>query len=255
MMANPSEALSTLVEMTRALGQPHLDYVIVGEGNTSLRIDEASFWIKASGQGMHGIDASGFVAVKFAPLLALMDSPPPDLHAAMAAAMNEAKVDPAAAQKPSVEVTFHAALLHDCGVGCIAHTHPLLINQIMCSTRAEEFARRRLFPDQVVLCGPTSVFVPYVDPGLPLALEIRARVRAYMDEYGEFPRVILLANHGLIALGQTPKDALNVTAMCVKAAGIYAGACSIGAPTFMSEADIHHIYRRPDEIYRRRLFQ
>jgi len=88
MMANPSEALSTLVEMTRALGQPHLDYVIVGEGNTSLRIDEASFWIKASGQGMHGIDASGFVAVKFAPLLALMDSPPPDLHAAMAAAMN-----------------------------------------------------------------------------------------------------------------------------------------------------------------------
>jgi len=50
-----ADILSQLVEMTRTLGQPHLDYVIIGEGNTSARIDEASFWIKASGQGMEHI--------------------------------------------------------------------------------------------------------------------------------------------------------------------------------------------------------
>jgi rhamnose utilization protein RhaD (predicted bifunctional aldolase and dehydrogenase) len=247
--------LASLVEMTRILGQPEMNYVIVGEGNTSFRIDSECFWVKASGQGMHSISADGFVALRFAPLLEALNNATDDPHRAMSAAMDAAKVDSAVRANPSVEATFHAALLYDCGVRCIAHTHPLLINQIMCSTRAEEFATIRMFPDQVVLCGPRSVFVPYVDPGLPLALAIRERVRAYMDEYGEFPRVVLLANHGLIALGQTPKDALNVTAMAVKAAGIFMGACSIGQPTIMTEADIHHIYKRPDEIYRRKLFQ
>jgi rhamnose utilization protein RhaD (predicted bifunctional aldolase and dehydrogenase) len=145
-------------------------------------------------------------------------------------------------------------LLADCGVRCIAHTHPVAINSLMCSTRAEQFAVERMFPDQIVLCGPRSVFVPYVDPGLPLAVAIREQVRVYMDDMGEPPKTILLANHGLIVLAQTPTEALNVTAMCVKSALIFAGACAAGEPVFMSEADIFHIYKRPDEIYRRGKF-
>jgi hypothetical protein len=66
--------------------------------------------------------------------------------------------------------------------------------------------------------------------------------------------VILLGNHGLIVLAQTHTEAINITAMAVKAAMIFAGACAIGEPVFMSRADILHIYRRPDEIYRRRQF-
>lgn len=254
-MSEYNSALIALTELTRFVGQPENNYVVVGEGNTSYRIDADTFWIKASGRGMHNIDAAGFVAVRFAPLLDLLADPTDDPHTAMRAAMEVAKVDATVTIKPSVEVTFHAALLHDCDVRCIIHTHPLLVNQLMCSTRAEDFALKRIFPDQVVLCGPASVFVPYVDPGLPLALAIRARVRAYMEIYGEFPRTILLANHGLIALGQTPKDALNVTAMCVKAAGIFAGACAVGQPTYMTDEDIRHIYKRPDEVYRRKLFE
>jgi rhamnose utilization protein RhaD (predicted bifunctional aldolase and dehydrogenase) len=96
--------------------------------------------------------------------------------------------------------------------------------------------------------------VPYCDPGLPLALEIRKQTRAYLDKNGEAPKVILLANHGLIALGQTTAEILNVTAMCVKAAHIFAGACAVGEPVFMSAEDIAHIYKRPDEIYRRQQF-
>lgn len=254
-MSDSDIELSALVEMTRTLGQPEMNYVIVGEGNTSYRIDDDTFWIKASGQGMNGITAEGFVAVRFAPLLEILSTSPDQPPPAMDTAIALAKVDSAQKLKPSIESTFHAALLHDCGVNCIAHTHPVVVNQLMCSNRAVDFATKRLFPDQVVLCGPKSVFVPYADPGLPLAWAIRERVRQYMDEYGEFPRTILLANHGLIALGQTPKDALNVTAMCVKAAAIFAGACAVGQPTFMTDADIHHIYKRPDEIYRRKLFQ
>ncbi len=168
--------------------------------------------------------------------------------------MMAAKVDTQSSARPSVEVTFHAVLLHGCGVPVIGHTHPVAVNRIMCSSRAEQFASNRMFPDEAVLCGPRSVFVPYVDPGLPLALAIRDKVRSYMQEFGEAPKVILLQNHGLIALGTTTTEVLNITAMCVKAAEIFGGACALGEPEFMSQADILHIYKRPDEIYRRKLF-
>lgn len=240
-----------LITMTRQLGQPHLNLVIIGEGNTSSRVDSHTFWIKASGRGMQEIAESGFVEIHFEGILDLLDS---DLSgAALQEAMMAARVDPNG-PRPSVEVTFHAMLLQGCDVSYIGHTHPLAVNRLLCSMRAEQFARNRLFPDEVVLCGPESVFVPYVDPGLPLAQAIRAQVRRYMDDYGEAPKVILMQNHGLIVLGQSPTEILNVTAMCVKAAGIFAGACAVGGPVFMSKADVMHIYRRPDEIYRRKLF-
>lgn len=249
-----SEPLHALVEMTRALGQPQNNYVIIGEGNTSHRIDDERFWIKASGQQMANIGPEGFVAVRAAPILAMLDNPAPLSLAEQKQIMLEARVDPAAEAKPSVEVGFHAMLLAECGVNVIGHTHPVAVNRIMCSSRAEQFATHRMFPDEIVLCGPESVFVPYVDPGLPLARAIRERVRAYMQQHETAPKVILMANHGLIALGQTPVEVLNITAMCVKAAEIFAGACAVGEPVFMSQADVMHIYRRPDEAYRRERF-
>src|SRR5690606_2443167 len=157
---------------------------------------------------------------------------------ALETAIRGAMVDQSINAKPSIEVTFHALLLADCNVRCVAHTHPVAVNQIMCSNRAEQFALNRIFPDEVVLCGPRSVFVPYADPGLPLARTIRVKVAEYMREMGEPPKVILMANHGLIALGQTPTDALNITAMCVKAATIFAGACAVGEPVFMTPEEI-----------------
>ncbi|MDX1995912.1 MAG: class II aldolase/adducin family protein [bacterium] len=240
------------LKMTYALGLPERDYIIIGEGNTSCRIDSDSFWIKASGQQMHNIAPEGFTAVQFAPILAMLDNPPQTLTE-QNAIMKAAQLD-SSARLPSVEVSFHAMLLAEgepYGLRYVGHTHPTAINQILCGDMAETFARNRLFPDEVVLCGPESPLVPYVDPGLPLALAIREQWRAYIAQYGEPPKLLLLANHGLIALGTTPGEVLNVTAMAVKAARTFVGALSIGKPVFMSREDILHIYKRPDEIYRR----
>lgn len=245
--------IQELVEMTRTLGDPSNRYVIIGEGNTSYRVDDNVFWVKASGQMMHNIGEDGFVSMYIDKVLALFDDPPGDIDA-MKTAAQAAKVDVKSEVRPSVEATFHAMLLAECNVKYIGHSHPQAVNSLMCSTRAEQFARHRLFPDEAVLCGPESVYVPYIDPGLPLAVGIRDGVRDYMDKNGEAPKVVLLANHGLIALGQTTQEVLNITAMCVKAAEIFIGACSVGGPVFMSEADINHIYKRPDEIYRRAKF-
>ena len=243
--------LKELTAMTRVLGEPQRDYVILGEGNTSCRIDDTSFYVKASGQQLVSIEESGFVAVQFDPILDLLDHPP-ETQSEQKQIMESAMVDADSPLMPSIEVSFHAMLLVDCDVQFIGHTHPIAVNQLLCSEHAEAFAKQRIFPDEVVLCGPESVFVPYADPGLPLAILMRQRVREYIGIYQEAPKVILLANHGLITLGNSPNEVLNVTAMCVKAASILAGAYTVGRPVFMSREDVMHIYKRPDEIYRRK---
>ncbi|MCP4538861.1 MAG: aldolase, partial [Chloroflexi bacterium] len=59
-----NETLTQLVAMSNNLGDPALDYVILGEGNTSARADDDTFWVKASGVNLRMIDAGGFVRVR-----------------------------------------------------------------------------------------------------------------------------------------------------------------------------------------------
>ncbi len=250
------EDLSDLISMTRTLGQPAMDYVIIGEGNTSMRIDDASFYVKASGHQMHGISEDGFVALRLAPMLAMLDDPPQTLSEQKRITASAVLRTDASGEglSPSIEVSFHAMLLKDCDVRFVGHTHPTAVNQIMCSEYAADFALKRRFPDEVVLYGPQSVLVPYADPGLPLAIIMRQRVHEFMAAHGEAPKLILLENHGMIALGDSPTEILNITAMAVKAARIHVGALLTGKPTYLPEAEVWHVYRRPDEIHRRNLF-
>jgi rhamnose utilization protein RhaD (predicted bifunctional aldolase and dehydrogenase) len=98
-----------------------------------------------------------------------------------------------------------------------------------------------------------SVFVPYTDPGLKLAQAIRSAVVAYIKRLARPPRVILLENHGFIALGATPEAVLAATLMGAKAAEIFVGATAIGAkPQFLTPAQVARIAGRPDEHYRQK---
>jgi rhamnose utilization protein RhaD (predicted bifunctional aldolase and dehydrogenase) len=107
-----------------------------------------------------------------------------------------------------------------------------------------------MFPDEVVVCGSASVFVPYTDPGLPLAREIRDRTKAFIEKHGHAPRLILLQNHGLIALGSSPQAVLASTLMAVKAASIFMGAAAMGGPVFLTPQHVERIAGRADEAYR-----
>jgi rhamnose utilization protein RhaD (predicted bifunctional aldolase and dehydrogenase) len=120
----------------------------------------------------------------------------------------------------------------------------------MCSPRARDFAERRLFPDEVVCCGPASVFVPYTDPGIPLARELRERTNLFIQNHKIMPRLIALQNHGIIALGATPESVLSCLLMAAKAAEVFVGSAALGGPNFMLPKDIERIHSRPDELYR-----
>jgi len=222
---------------------------ILGEGNASTRCADGLL-IKASGRNLGALTREGVVACRSAGLMGLMDSAEaPDER--VEEALLASRIDPAA-PKPSVEAIFHAYLLSLPGVEWVGHVHPISVNGILCSKRAAEFAQRRVFPDEVVCCGAESVFVPYVDPGLKLAVVIRREVQAFMQRRREQPRVIVLANHGVITLGGTANAVLGAMLMVSKAAAIWHGAVAMGGPTFLSEADVARIAGRADEHYRQR---
>jgi len=249
MTTSTTEILATLVQLSHYLGDPANDYAILGEGNCSAQVDEDTFWVKASGVEMGAAGPDGFVQIRFDQVLAMLDGP--DLNdVEIRQALINAKVDPNAPGHPSVETPFHAACLTLDGINFVGHTHPTAVNMITCSVNFEEAFSGRLFPDEIVVNGPAPVLIPYIDPGLPLAREVRSRIYAYIDEYGELPKVVHMQNHGMIALGATPQQVENITATMVKTARVLVGSYALGGPHFMTPENVARIHTRPDEHYR-----
>ena len=252
-------SLAQLVALSNHLGDPALDYAILGEGNTSARAEADTFWVKASGAEMRTIDRTGFVRMACRPVLALLDADDlSDAHVKQG--LLEARVDPATGVgaapddgvRPSVETVLHAICLSLEGVNFVGHTHPTAINAITCSVAFEAALGGRLFPDEIVVCGVAPVVVPYTDPGLPLARKVRDLIDLYLDEHREVPKTILMQNHGLIALGRNAQQVENITAMAVKTARVLLGSYALGGPHFLTPGNVERIHTRPDELYRRK---
>jgi rhamnose utilization protein RhaD (predicted bifunctional aldolase and dehydrogenase) len=244
------EAAKELINLAREIGREDRKLAILGEGNVSCRLNASEFLVKASGSSLATLTESDLTACKTEEIVRLLERKT-ITDAEMEQALMTARLD-SAAKRPSTETVFHAWLLALDGVSFIGHCHPTAVNQVLCSPRARDFAERRLFPDEVVCCGPASVFIPYTDPGLPLAREIRDRTTFFIKQHGFVPRVILLQNHGIIALGSSPQSVLACIFMATKAAEIFVGAASLGGPNFMNQKDIDRIASRPDELYRQR---
>jgi len=248
--SNSPDQLAALLALSHDLGAEHRKLAILGEGNTSARLSEETFLVKASGCNLGTLTEADLVECRFAPLLAMLDRT--DLtDQQIEDELFAARVDPNA-RKPSVESLFHAFLLTLEGVAYVGHTHPVNVNKVLCSERAATFADRRLFPDQVVCCGPVSLFISYTDPGLKLAQIVRAEALRHREQFGAPPRTILLENHGLIALGPSPEAVKAATFMLDKATEIFVGAASLGEPEFLTQGEVERIANRLDEHYRQR---
>jgi rhamnose utilization protein RhaD (predicted bifunctional aldolase and dehydrogenase) len=135
-------------------------------------------------------------------------------------------------------------------VNFVAHTHPTAVNIITCARDGEEVVKGRLFPDEIVCCGVAPVWVPYTDPGIPLARKVKAQIEAYVEEYGMRPKTILMQNHGLIAIGTTPSEVENACYMMVKTARVLVGTYALGGPHTLTPQQVERIFSRPDEKYR-----
>ncbi|MBM3188568.1 MAG: aldolase [Chloroflexi bacterium] len=250
-MANCASVLRELLDMSRELGRPERDLVILGEGNTSAVCDDGSFWVKASGTQLRTPTEDSFIRLWLEPVCALADASEMS-DDAFKEALDAAKVDRAVPRRPSTETVLHALALTEAGAKFVGHTHPVAVNALMCSVAAEEALSGRLFPDEIVVCGPAPAYIPYADPGFPLAKAVRAAFHRYMDEWNMPPKTLLIQNHGLIALGSSPTEVDSITNMMVKTCRILAGTYVFGGPNYLSEANRERIFTRPDEVYRRK---
>ena len=227
-----------LVALSRQLATHGL--VILAEGNTSAR-DGDGFWVKASGRLLASSVPSDFVRVNLEQAAAAIEG---DGFDRLFAPDGEGR-------RPSVEALMHAVCLTDGAAPWVAHTHPTSIVGLLASQHGAEAFRRHIYPDAIVVCGLHVAFVPYVSPGRDLAAAVRDELRRFSHEHGYHPKMILLGNHGLVALGQTPTEALNISRMADKWASALHAAIAAGSTRYLTEEEAAEIDERPDEHHRR----
>jgi rhamnose utilization protein RhaD (predicted bifunctional aldolase and dehydrogenase)/NAD(P)-dependent dehydrogenase (short-subunit alcohol dehydrogenase family) len=168
-----------------------------GGGNASAKADGV-VWIKPSGVPLATLEAGDLVPLDRATLLTALEAPEtpviPGEDPIMRAA-EEARLAPAGGRRPSVELLFHALLPER----YVLHTHPIMINAVTCNRDGEAIARR--------LFGDAVLWIPYTDPGLPLARAIRDARAAHEARTGApVPSATLMENHGLIVAADDPAD-------------------------------------------------
>jgi rhamnose utilization protein RhaD (predicted bifunctional aldolase and dehydrogenase) len=276
------DRLRQLVDLSRQLADPSLDLVLLGEGNTSADCEDGSFWVKASGCRLSTIDECGFSRVRAKQVLDLLGRKSLD-DRGVAEGLKSALLDPAMrrplrsyagrdrvppasrplqceagrdgglpARPPSVETFLHALCIVEGGVKWIGHSHPVSVMSILCSREGARPFTRHIYPDEIVVCGLEPLVVPYRDPGLPLARAVRDGLKRHLDAFGRPPQMILMVNHGLVALGQKPADVMNITLTADKWARTLLGTYALGGPRYLTEQQARRIETRPDEAYRRK---
>lgn len=245
---NAPDERAELIQHCRDAGDPALGLVIAGEGNAGIRTSRGTILVTASGARLARCDATAIVELDPAALMRGLVSGQTDEQWADCLMASRVSADNSG---PTVEAALHAVVMEACDARVTLHTHPNAVIGVLCSPEAAKFAAHPLFPDHVVMCGPAACLVPYVDPGLELAVAARSAIANFRAEHGVAPLVILLENHGMIAAASTTTAALDATMMTVKAADITSRSAALGGPRPLSRTEIVRIDSRVDEHYRR----
>lgn len=177
--------LQHLVSVSRRLGA-EVGYIQGGGGNTSVKTDLNTMYIKASGQTLAGISAeTGFLPLDWQRVRkSLSDCVTEEDYSRLLA---EASLGTDASIRPSIETGFHALLGR-----CVLHSHSVWVNLLTCSHEGKDIAAS-LFP--------TAIWIPYFTPGLHLTKALQAAMGH------EKPNVVFLQNHGLIVSADDEEQA------------------------------------------------
>ena len=241
-----------LIQLAHRLGREERAQAILGEGNVSAALSDGSFLVKASGSSLPNLRADDLTRVDRSIVLqglATLGSRPSD--AEVEALLADARVD-RTARMPSVETFLHALCLEEAGVDVVGHTHAEAIIAVLCSQAGAEPFLHHLFPDAIVVCGHQPAVIPYVDPGHALALAVKDALDRYRSDHGHPPKLLLMENHGPVALGANTTEVANVLFMAAKWARVLIGTYAFGGPRFLGEEVVRRIDGRLDEARRRR---
>jgi len=180
------QGVKELIEISRFYGN-NPEYIIAGGGNTSFK-NEEKLWIKASGSSLAVIEEDGFVCLSRKELKKISEKKysenSSEREAQVKADLHQAILYPEN-KRPSVETSLHEII----NFPFVVHTHPTLVNALMCSNSAQ-LTTHKLFGNEVL-------FVEYTDPGYILYKKVEAEIINYRKAYAAEPAVIFLQNHGV----------------------------------------------------------
>jgi len=164
-----------------------------GGGNTSYKYQD-TIWIKASGIALAGINENGFVSLSRKKLSQIEDGifndDPILREEEVKEQMKKAIIAPKNL-RPSVETSLHNLIGYD----YVVHTHPTLVNGLMCARDVEKEVKERF--------GNEAILVEYTDPGYILFKKVQERIGSYQADHGQAPPVIFLQNHGVFVGANT----------------------------------------------------
>lgn len=242
-----------LVQLSRELGREERHLAILGEGNTSHDLSDGTFLVKASGTSLGTLTTDGLSRVsheKVDALLAREIISEEEIEVGLV----ECLADPSH-KKPSVETFLHSLCLREPDVKWTGHTHTTSVLGILASKHGAQPFLRHVCPDAIVVCGRHVLPIPYINPGLDLARAVRDGLAKFRAEHGKPPKLILMENHGPVALGSSSKEVLNIMLMLDKWARVLLGSFAVGGPNYLAEEDAAKIDGRLDEAYRRKMIE
>lgn len=232
-----------LLELTRSLGAADQDLVILAEGNTSQRLADGRLVIKASGARMARATPDDFVVVDLDPLIAMLTSDGAT-QADLTAALDAGAVG-GRHRRGSIETLVHTAVQANRRSTFIAHTHPTAVIGVLASTRAGTEFDRAAYCDEAVVIG-RPLYVPYAQPGIELGRLVYRRLAEHLTGGADFPRLMLLGNHGIVATADTAAGVEAISQMAVKAARIRAAAYAAGGLAPLPAAAVDAFLARDD---------
>jgi rhamnose utilization protein RhaD (predicted bifunctional aldolase and dehydrogenase)/NAD(P)-dependent dehydrogenase (short-subunit alcohol dehydrogenase family) len=194
--AQPTALLDEMIGVARRFGEDAA-FSRAGGGNASAKADGV-LYIKPSGIPLADLRTDVLVPLEMAPLLDLLEggeeTGEPGSDPVMRVARH-ARLAEAGGRRPSVELLFHALMPER----IVLHTHPLVLNALTCSRAGGKLAAR--------LFGDRALWIPYTNPGLPLARAIAAARAAFVERTGTpAPPITLMQNHGIIVAGDTAAE-------------------------------------------------
>jgi rhamnose utilization protein RhaD (predicted bifunctional aldolase and dehydrogenase) len=236
--------MESLLWLAHEVGREDRHLAILTEGSVSVKVDDRHFLTKAAGTQLSRLRDIDAALCETEPCAKLVDEP--FRSGTLQQSLQHILADPGS-PAPTLDAPLHAYLLSQKNVGAVAHAHPEAVLQILCSPAAQRFADHRMFPNEIEFCGAQSVYVPYIDTGATLSREIRSKVAlSNRRSQDRMPRLILIQNEGVIALGPTPAAVLETLMMAEKAARVFVGASRLGGVLFLPTQHVIRAEVRPD---------
>ena len=192
--------LEHFVRISKYAGE-RFDLVQAGGGNTSVKLEDGTMLIKASGYLLSDVEKdNGYVKVDTRKIKDIVKNEKllkaekkREKESVAATLVKDATLS--AGSRPSIETLLHSFLRK-----YTLHTHPLVVNMIVNKPNWKELL-------QSIFTGEEIALVHYQTPGVELAIELNKEIQ----KFPHIPQLIFLQNHGLIVSSDDAEEIDKLT--------------------------------------------